>query len=144
MQYVNKEKGFTLIEIMLVVVIISILVTVVLPRLTGRTEQARVSSVRLQIETIGMALDAFELDNGRYPATAEGMQSLRTNPSNMKKWNGPYLKKDIPEDPWGNPFVYACPGTHNNDYDLYSFGPNGTEGGGDDLGNWTEKGKSAK
>jgi general secretion pathway protein G len=144
MQYVNKEKGFTLIEIMLVVVIISILVTVVLPRLAGRTEQARVSSVRLQIETIGMALDAFELDNGRYPATAEGLQSLRTNPSNMKKWNGPYLKKDIPEDPWSNPFVYVCPGTHNNDYDLYSFGPNGTDGGGDDLGNWTEKGKAAK
>lgn len=137
---VNKNKrGFTLIEIMLVVVIISILVTVVLPRLTGRTEQARVSAAKLQIETIGLGLDAFELDNGRYPTTSEGLQSLRTDPGNLKKWNGPYLKKDIAQDPWGNNYVYVCPGTHNSDYDLYSPGPNGVEGGGDDIANWTEK-----
>jgi len=138
MRYINNKKGFTLIEMMLVVVIISILVTVVLPRLTGRTEQARVSAARLQIETIGMALDAFELDNGRYPTTAEGLAVLRANPGNLKKWNGPYLKKDLPMDPWGNAYVYNCPGRHNSDYDLYSNGPNGVEGA-DDIGNWTEK-----
>jgi len=136
--YLNNKKGFTLIEMMLVVVIISILVTVVLPRLTGKTEQARISAGRLQVETIGMALDAFELDNGRYPTTAEGLAALRTNPSNLKKWNGPYLKKDIPMDPWGNAYLYACPGRHNTDYDLYSYGPNGVEGT-DDIGNWTDK-----
>lgn len=143
MLYKNR-KGFTLIEIMLVVVIISILVTVVLPRLTGRTEQARNSAARLQIETTGLALDAFELDNGRYPTTSEGLQALRINPNNAKKWNGPYLKKDIPQDPWGNEYVYVCPGAHNSDYDLYSYGPNGVEGGGDDIANWLEKSKSSK
>ncbi|MDD5491260.1 MAG: type II secretion system major pseudopilin GspG [bacterium] len=141
MRYINSKKGFTLIEIMLVVVIISILVTVVLPRLTGRTEQARVSATRLQIETVGMGLDAFELDCGRYPTTAEGLKALLTNPGNIKKWNGPYLKKDVSLDPWGNAYVYSAPGKHNNDYDLYSFGPNGVEGGEDDIGNWTEKQK---
>ncbi|MDD5258578.1 MAG: type II secretion system major pseudopilin GspG [bacterium] len=137
----NNKQGFTLIEIMLVVVIISILVTVVLPRFTGKTEQARNSAARLQIETIGMALDSYELDNGRYPTNAEGLQGLRSNPGNLKKWTGPYLKKDVPQDPWGNNYVYVCPGTHNTDYDLYSYGPNGAEGGGDDIGNWTEKPK---
>lgn len=141
MRYGNKEKGFTLIEIMLVVVIISILVTVVLPRLTGRTEQARTSATRLQIETVGMGLDAFELDIGRYPTTSEGLKALSTNPGNIKKWNGPYLKKDVPLDPWGNAYAYSAPGKHNNDYDLYSFGSNGVEGGEDDIGNWTEKQK---
>ncbi len=141
MRYLNNEKGFTLIEIMLVVVIISILVTVVLPRFTGKTEQARNSAARLQIETISMALDSYELDNGRYPTNAEGLAALRSNPGNLKKWNGPYLKKDVPQDPWDNNYMYVCPGTHNTDYDLYSYGPNGAEGGGDDVGNWTEKTK---
>lgn len=140
MRYFKNKKGFTLIEMMLVVVIISILVTVVLPRLTGKTEQARISAAKLQIETIGMALDSFELDNGRYPNTTEGLNGLMVNPGNLKKWNGPYLKKDIVTDPWGNAYVYTSPGTHNNDYDLYSLGPNGVEGG-DDIGNWSEKQK---
>lgn len=140
MRYFENKKGFTLIEMMLVVVIISILVTVVLPRLTGKTEQARISAAKLQIETIGMALDSFELDNGRYPNTTEGLNGLRVNPGNLKKWNGPYLKKDIVTDPWGNAYVYASPGTHNTDYDLHSLGPNGVEGG-DDIGNWSEKQK---
>lgn len=144
MRYLKNKRGFTLIEVMLVVVIISILVTVVLPRLTGRTEQARISAARLQIETIGMALDSFELDNGRYPTTSEGLQALRTNAGSSKKWNGPYLKKDIAQDPWGNNYAYVCPGTHNSDYDLYSNGPDGAEGGGDDIANWTEKDKSTK
>lgn len=141
MKQIENKQGFTLIEIMLVVVIISILVTVVLPRLTGRTEQARISATRLQIETVGMGLDAFELDIGRYPTTSEGLKVLLVNPGNTKKWNGPYLKKEVPLDPWGNAYVYNSPGKHNNDYDLYSFGPNGVEGGDDDIGNWTEKAK---
>lgn len=136
---IKNEKGFTLIEMMLVVVIISILVTVVLPRLTGRTQQARMSAGRLQIETMSLALDAFELDNGRYPTTSEGLQALRVNPGNLKKWNGPYLKKDIPLDPWGNPYGYHSPGVHNTDYDLFSFGPDGVAGGDDDIGNWIQK-----
>ncbi len=132
----EHERGFTLIEIMLVVVIIGILGAVVLPRLVGRTEQARRSAAQLQIESLGLALDTFELDNGRFPSTAEGLQSLRIKPGSVKNWNGPYLKKDIPVDPWQNPYVYISPGKHNVDYDLFSRGPDGNEGGGDDITNY--------
>ena len=135
------NKGFTFIEIMLVVVIIGILAAVVLPRLTGRTEQARETAALQQIENLGVALESFYLDNKRYPTTSEGLNALVYKPANALKWKGPYLKKGVPPDPWDKPYVYISPGVHNADYDLYSRGPNAVEGGGDDVTNWTEKRK---
>lgn len=121
---------------MLVVAILGILVSIVVPRLTGRTREARTQAARLQIENLGTALDAFEYDCGRYPTSPEGLEALRQAPAGVAHWKGPYLKKAIPTDPWNNAYVYVSPGTHNNDYDLYSTGEDQQEGGGDDIGNW--------
>jgi len=136
---INKEKGFTLIELMLVVIIIGVLIAMVVPRFAGRSEEARRAAARADIEAnIAVSLDLFELDNGRYPTTEEGLQALITQPSELDSWRGPYLKKRrIPKDPWGNPYSYISPGTHNPDYDLASFGPDEVESG-DDITNWEE------
>jgi general secretion pathway protein G len=132
----KKRKAFTLIELMLVVIIIGILAAMVVPRLVGRSEQARTSAAKADIEAnIALGLDLFEMDNGRFPTTEEGLGALRTNPGSLPNWKGPYLKKD-PKDPWARPYLYKSPGTHNNDYDLYSLGPGGIEGDDDDIGNW--------
>jgi len=138
----NKKntKGFTLIELMVVVIILGILAAIVLPKFTGRTEQARIKAAESQIQVFSTALEAYELDNGRYPTTEQGLQALvkkPTIPPIPNNWRGPYLQKKIPKDPWGNPYIYKCPGTHNpSSYDLYSYGPDGKEGGGDDITNW--------
>ncbi|MCX7661250.1 MAG: type II secretion system major pseudopilin GspG [Candidatus Omnitrophica bacterium] len=132
-----REKSFTLIELMLVVIIIGVLVAMVMPRLAGRSEQAKIIAAKADIESnIALALDLFELDMGRYPSTEEGLYALREyNGPNQERWKGPYLKK-VPRDPWGREYKYKYPGTHNNDYDLYSLGPNGIEGDADDIKNW--------
>ncbi|MBF0485090.1 MAG: type II secretion system major pseudopilin GspG [Candidatus Omnitrophica bacterium] len=133
-----KKYGFTLIEMMLVVIIIGVLASIVMPRLLGRGEQAKAAAVKADINaSIPLALDLFSTDIGRFPTTEEGLAALRTNPGALEKWKGPYLKKD-PQDPWGKEYVYKSPGSHNTDYDLYSLGPNGIDDGGsnDDIGNW--------
>lgn len=136
--------GFTLIELMLVVIIIGILVAMVVPRIAGRSEQARRAAAAADIESnLAIALDLYELDNGNYPTTEQNLGALITAPTSSpvpENWNGPYLKKrKIPNDPWGRPYKYTSPGTHNTeDYDLFSFGPDGVEGGGDDVTNWEE------
>lgn len=138
----TKSRGFTLIELMLVVIILGILVAMVVPRLAGRTEQARQAAAQADIESnIAVALDLYELDNGVYPSTEQGLQALINEPTSSPtppNWNGPYLKKKkLPLDPWGRAYVYVSPGVHNKeDYDLYSYGPDGIEGGGDDATNW--------
>jgi general secretion pathway protein G len=137
-----NQKGFTLIEIMVVVIIIGILAALVIPKFAGRTEQARIAAANTQIKSLfGSALDMFEADNGSYPSTDQGLQALVVQPTTdpaPKNWKGPYLKSDIPLDPWGKPYVYSYPGTHNaNGYDIYSFGPDGQEGTDDDITNWT-------
>jgi len=131
-----KKRAFTLIELMLVVIIIGVLAAMVMPRLVGRSEQARIATAKADIESnIALALDMFELDNGRFPTSEEGIAALRSNPSSLAKWKGPYLKKEA-KDPWARAYIYKSPGTHNSDYDLYSSGPNGIEGDSDDIGNW--------
>ena len=129
-------KGFTLIELMLVVVIIGALVAMVMPRLTGRGEQARVAAASADINAnIATGLKLYELDNGNFPSTAEGLSALLAKPSSAKNWNGPYLERR-PVDPWGKEYEYKSPGEHRKtDYDLYSLGKDGTESA-DDVTNW--------
>ena len=135
----KKSKGFTLIELMLVVIIISILSAMVVPRLVGRSKEARVAAAKADIESnIALALDMYELDNGAYPSTEQGLSALAIKsamapaPTN---WRGPYLRK-LSKDPWGNDYVYVSPGLHSkDDYDLYSYGPDGIESQDDDI-NW--------
>ena len=135
----NREKsfnGFTLIELMLVVVIIGALVAMVMPRLTGRGEQARVAAASADINAnIATGLKLYELDNGSFPSTSEGLSALLTKPSSARNWNGPYLERK-PVDPWGKDYEYKSPGDHRKgDYDLYSLGKDGVEST-DDVKNW--------
>ena len=131
------QRAFTLIEIMLVVIIIGALAAMIVPRLAGRSEQAKVAVAKADLSNVATALKLYELDNGTFPSTAQGLQALRERPASVplpKNWNGPYLEKDT-VDPWGNAYVYASPGTHRTDYDLSSKGkdPNSAD---DDIVNW--------
>ena len=120
---------------MLVVIIIGILVAMIVPRMAGRSEQARVAVSQADVDlNIATALKLYELDNGSFPTTDEGLNALLAAPSTAKRWKGPYLEK-APVDPWNNPYKYKSPGTHHTDYDLYSLGKDGTESA-DDVTNW--------
>jgi len=140
MQNIKSQSGFTLIEIMIVVIILAILAAAVIPRLTGRTQQAKESRAKADIQTLSLALDLYAIDNGFFPSSAQGLDALRSKPSSAPtptSWRGPYVKKASPKDPWGNPYKYTSPGMHNaEDYDLITFGPDGVQGGGDDIANW--------
>ncbi len=128
-------RGFTLVELLLVVIIISVLVAMVIPRLSGRSEEARRSVAQADVEVnIATALKLYEMDNGVFPTTEEGLDALLSQPASAKNWKGPYLEKK-PRDPWGNPYQYKSPGTHRVDYDLYSLGRDGVESD-DDIVNW--------
>jgi general secretion pathway protein G len=136
-----RRPGFTLVEVMVVVVILGLLATLVVPRVMGQGEQARRTAASVQIKEIEQALDLFRLDNGFYPTTEQGIAALVTKPSlapEPKNWrSGGYLKK-IPVDPWGNSYLYRNPGDHG-EIDLLSLGPDGVEGGegnNADITNW--------
>jgi len=132
----GKFRGFTLIELMLVVVIIGALVAMVMPRLTGRGEQARVAAAKADIlANIATGLKLYELDNGEFPSTDEGLNALLSKPASANNWHGPYLEKK-PIDPWGKIYQYRGPGTHRTqDFDLFSLGRDGVESA-DDVINW--------
>jgi general secretion pathway protein G len=123
----NNREGFTLIELLVVMVILGLLAALVGPRLFGHVGAANQKAAKTQIEMLGSALDAFRLDVGRYPTTSEGLSALVTDPG-VDGWNGPYLKKALPNDPWRRPYLYQSPGTHG-DYDLSSYGLDGAPGG---------------
>jgi len=135
----RRAAGFTLIELMLVVIIIAALAAMVMPRLAGRTEEARREVAKADIQgNIALALKLYEVDNGRYPTTEQGLAALlqkTTSPPVPQNWKGPYLEQE-PLDPWKKPYLYRYPGSHPpRDYDLYSLGPDGAEGT-DDITNW--------
>lgn len=135
----ERQRGFTLVEMLLVLVILGTLAAIVVPKFAGRTEQAKVTAAQTQISTFQTVLDAFEIDNGYYPKGSNGLQDLIVEPSNAQDWRGPYLNQDIPLDPWGNPYVYECPGKRNErGYDIMSMGPDGRSGNDDDITNWTK------
>ena len=136
----NKVNGFTLIELMIVVIIIAALSAMVVPRLSNRSEQAKITVADADINSnIGLALKLYKLDNGRFPTTNQGLNSLLSKPSSSpvpNNWNGPYLETE-PLDPWKVEYSYKSPGAHNaSSYDLYSIGADGLENTEDDITNW--------
>jgi general secretion pathway protein G len=138
------QAGFTLIELLIVVIILGVLAGLVGPRLFGRVGQSRQAAARVQIELLGAALDQFKLDVGRYPNSQEGLQALQQSPGNAPGWEGPYLKKDVPRDPWGSAYQYRSPGEHG-EYDLASLGSDGAAGGegeASDITSWGAEGKT--
>jgi len=132
----KRIMGFTLIEMMLVVIIIGTLIAMVVPRFVGRGEQAKVAAAKADIRSnIATGLKLYELDNGNFPSSDEGLGALIAGPSSAGNWSGPYLERS-PTDPWGREYKYKCPGEHRTaDYDLYSLGKDGTESS-DDVKNW--------
>jgi general secretion pathway protein G len=123
----RNGKGFTLVELLVVMVIIALLTALVGPRLFPKLGKGKQSAAGAQIELIGQGLDHFRLDVGRYPTTQEGLNALMAI-TGIEKWDGPYLKKALPNDPWGKPFHYQSPGSHG-EYDLFSYGRDGAPGG---------------
>jgi general secretion pathway protein G len=126
------QSGFTLIEMMVVMVIIGLLMALVGPRFIRQEGKARVKAARAQIELLGTALDTYRLDVGRYPSSQEGLGALQQRPFGVDRWDGPYLKKDVPKDPWDHPYMYRSPGEGGRPYDLYSYGADGSPGGSGD------------
>lgn len=122
-----NEKGFTLIELIVVVIIIGLLAALVAPKFFGKVEQSKVKAAEAQIELFGAALDQFRLDVGRYPTSSEGLQALREG-QGIENWRGPYLKKEIPSDPWRKPYVFTSPGARE-EYEIVSYGADGVAGG---------------
>lgn len=124
----QRRAGFTLLELLVVLVIIGLLAGFVGPKYFSQIGKAEIKAARAQIDALGKALDQFRLDNGYYPSTEQGLAALVERPTNAAKWDGPYLSKAIPPDPWGNPYVFIMPGEHG-EYDLLSHGKDGRPGG---------------
>lgn len=134
----NISRGFTLLELLVVMVIIGLLAGYVGPKYFAQIGKSEVKTAKAQIDALEKALDQYRLDVGHYPATEAGLNALVANPGGESKWQGPYLKKAVPADPWGNPYVYRIPGEHG-EFDLYSYGRDGKQGGSNedaDVVNW--------
>jgi general secretion pathway protein G len=132
----HRSQAFTLVEMLLVLVILAVLAAIVIPKMSGRSQQAKITAAGTQIKGFETALDMFEADTGAYPKT---LDALVNEPSGIQNWKGPYLK-DIPLDPWGNAYTFAYPGKMNaRGVDLSSMGPDGQMGGDDDINNYAKK-----
>src|SRR5512140_1241265 len=134
----QRQAGFTLIELMVVMFILGLLAMLVAPRLMGRVGKAKQNTAQTQIQMLATSLDLFHLDVGRYPTDEEGLKVLYGRPENLPTWSGPYLDKPVPKDPWGRDYVYKNPGEHGP-YDLSSLGADGQVGGegeNADINNW--------
>lgn len=133
-----KQLGFTLLELLVVMVIIGLLASYVGPKYFAQIGKSEVKTAKAQIDSLGKALDQYRLDTGHYPSTENGLAALNAAPANESKWNGPYLQKKVPSDPWDHAYLYKMPGEHG-DYDLISLGNDGAAGGAGeaaDIGNW--------
>jgi general secretion pathway protein G len=134
----KNSKGFTLIELLIVMIILGLIASLVAPKMFSKVSSAKTGTARAQIELLGTALDAYRLDNGAYPTTAQGLVALREPVQGLDTWDGPYLPKAVPNDPWNRPYIYKSPGDHGP-YDLYTFGLDGQPGGDDentDVKSW--------
>ena len=125
----RRQAGVTLIEMLVVVTIIALFAALVAPNMFRQGDKARVTATRAQINNLKTALGAYKLDTGIFPSSEQGLQALRTSPANMPQWAGPYLQMDIPNDPWGHPYQYKCPGDHGDEPDIMSYGADGQPGG---------------
>jgi general secretion pathway protein G len=124
-----RQAGFTLLELLVVMVILGLLVGYVAPKYFAQVGKSEVKTARAQIEALEKALDMYRLDTGHYPTTEQGLAALNARPQNEPRWSGPYLKKEVPLDPWGKPYLYKTPGEKGNDFDLISLGKDGRPGG---------------
>ena len=143
MKALKKDQGFTLIELLIVMIILGLLAALVGPRMFGKVDKAKQRAAKAQITLFETTLDTYRLDVGAYPTTEEGLQALRVKPDSTKEWDGPYLTKAIPMDPWGNPYVYESPGEHG-EYDIICFGADASPGGEKtdmDIVNWKDIGQ---
>jgi len=134
-----KQSGFTLIEVMAVVVILGLLMTLVVPKVLGRQEQAQVQKAQIDIQMLSGALTMYKLDNFNFPSTSQGLEALVSKPSGTpeaKNWRSGYVTR-LPKDPWGNPYVYLQPGANSTEYDIISYGSDGKKGGSDSAADIT-------
>lgn len=125
----RAQRGFTLLELVVVLVILGTLAALVGPRLVGHSSEARITAAKTQIELFRQGLESFRMHMGRYPTQQEGLEAMQVAPANSPNWRGPYLTKSIPKDPWGNAYLYRCPGDQGRDFDLISLGADGQPGG---------------
>jgi general secretion pathway protein G len=136
----RRAAGFTLMELLLVVLIISVLAAIVAPNILSKGKEARIAATKQQIVNLEGALKLYYLDNDVYPTTDQGLASLVAQPTGEpmpSNWKGPYLEHGVPNDPWKNPYIFTSPGVQNPDsFDILSYGPDGKEGGGDDIANY--------
>ncbi len=127
--FTAASRGFTLLELVVVLVILGTLAALVGPRLVGHSSDARVTGAKTQIELFRQGLETFRMHNGRYPTTQEGLEAMQTQPAGMASWRGPYLSRGVPKDPWGNAYVYKSPGDFGREFEIVSLGSDAQAGG---------------